>query len=580
MNETVLRAQEAALVERERALLQQLDDLLASLGAGEAGRKALRQALQDLGDLFLLVVVGEFNAGKSAVINALLGKPILPEGVTPTTTQVCLIRYGQDHQEATTLEGMVIITHPAPWLQNMAVVDTPGTNAVIRRHQEITEDFVPRSDLVLFVTSADRPFTESERAFLERIRAWGKKVIFIVNKVDLLDTQGQEEVVQFVRQQAQQHLGLTPQVFPISARMAQQAQQAVGEDRQRLWRESQFEPLQHFIRETLDQRERLRLKLSTPLGIARRTLNEAVALVDRRDALLRADLETLDAVDRQLSAYEADMRREFTYYLSHVDNVLYEMAARGNRFFDETIRLGRLFDLLNSERLKREFERQVVADVPHQVERQVSALIDWMVEQDFRQWQAITARVQERAQHHVGVPVGEVTGGFELDRKRLLDSVGRAAQDVVASYDREAEVRHLVSNVQTALAQTALVQVGAVGLGAVLVALLHGVLLDVTGVLGAGLVAAAGLYLLPARREKARRNLVAKVDALREQLNAVLRGAFEQELDRSLTRMRAALAPYDRFVRTEQAHLEEARGQLARLQVELEAVEAEVRALV
>ena len=77
-------------------------------------------------------------------------------------------------------------THPAPLLRDINIVDTPGTNAVLREHEELTRDFVPRADLVLFVTSADRPFTESERGFLEQIRAWGKKIVFIVNKIDIL----------------------------------------------------------------------------------------------------------------------------------------------------------------------------------------------------------------------------------------------------------------------------------------------------------------------------------------------------------------------------------------------------------
>jgi len=574
----ILRAEELALVERERAFLSQLEDLLAILDAEEQARKAVRWALHDLSDLFLLVVVGEFNAGKSAVINALLEEPVLREGVTPTTSRIH-IRYGEAHAEVDASTGVVVVTHPAPWLRNMAVVDTPGTNAVIRRHQEITEEFVPRSDLVLFITSADRPFTESERAFLERTRAWGKKVIFIVNKVDLLSDQGRDEVVRYVAQQARETLGLDPHVFAVSARLAQEAHRAEGENAARLWEASRFEALHTFIRDTLDQRERLRLKLSSPLGIASRTLKEAAALIAGRDELLQQDLATLDTVEAQLAEYEADMRREFTYYLSHVDNVLHEMAARGNRFFDETIRLTRLFDLLNSERLKREFERQVVAEVPQQVETQVSALIDWMVEQDFRQWQAITARLQERPDALTAQAAGETTSGFALNRKRLLDSVGREAQAVVASYDRDAEVRHLVQSVQTALAHTALVQAGAVGLGAILVTLLHGVLLDVTGMLGAGLMAAAGLYLLPARREKARRNLREKVDALRAQLNQVLGQAFERELERSLTRMRAALAPYSRFIRTEQARVTDARNRLNALEEDLRTLEDEVSRL-
>ena len=63
---------------------------------------------------------------------------------------------------------------------------------------------MPRSDLVLFVTSADRPFSESERAFLQQIRDWGKKVVIVVNKIELLTTEAeQRQVLEFVRQNAQ-----------------------------------------------------------------------------------------------------------------------------------------------------------------------------------------------------------------------------------------------------------------------------------------------------------------------------------------------------------------------------------------
>lgn len=575
----LLDARTAALVEQERAVLEQLDDILARLGGAEPTRKALRQALRDLSDLFLLVVVGEFNAGKSAVINALLGESVLEEGVTPTTAQVHIIRYGETHGVATTPEGLVLITHPAEWLRHMALVDTPGTNAVIRKHQEITEDFVPRSDLVLFVTSADRPFTESERAFLERIRQWGKKVVFVVNKADLLDEGELAEVLAFVAENARRSLGISPTVFGVSARLAQQARAAEGEARTTLWEQSRFAALDAFIRTTLDERERLRLKLSTPLGIARRSLEEASSLAEARANLLAADVRTLERVEEHLRAYQEDMRGQWEYRLSHVDNILHEMAARGNHFFDEFVRLGRIFDLINSDKLKREFERQVIGDVPHQVERQVSSVIDWMVDQEFREWQAINRMIQERTKEH-SHPLLEGDGqGFEGKREQLLRSVGRAAREVVASYDRDVEVRNLVESVHSALAQTALVEVGAVGVGALIVALVHGALLDVTGILGAGVIAAAGLYLLPARREKARRELATRVDALREELRRVLTAAFERELERSVAGMRDALGPYARFVRAEQQHIQEFTQRLEALHATLSRLEEQVRAL-
>ena len=87
-------------------------------------------------------------------------------------------------------DGVEETTAPAEILRTVAIVDTPGTNAVLREHEALTRDFLPRADLVLFVTSADRPYTESERAFLEAIREWGKKVVLVLNKADLLETAG------------------------------------------------------------------------------------------------------------------------------------------------------------------------------------------------------------------------------------------------------------------------------------------------------------------------------------------------------------------------------------------------------
>jgi predicted GTPase len=67
----------------------------------------------------------------------------------------------------------------------------------------MTERFAPRADLVLFVTSADRPFTESERAFMERLRGWAKSVVVVLNKTDLLAGAAQvEQLVAFIRDNA------------------------------------------------------------------------------------------------------------------------------------------------------------------------------------------------------------------------------------------------------------------------------------------------------------------------------------------------------------------------------------------
>ena len=86
---------------------------------------------------------------------------------------------------------------------------------------------MPRSDLVLFVTSADRPFTETERAFLEQIRGWGKKVVVVINKVDILEGEraGRGGRAPSWPTNARALLGFSPEIFPVSARLALRAKQ-------------------------------------------------------------------------------------------------------------------------------------------------------------------------------------------------------------------------------------------------------------------------------------------------------------------------------------------------------------------
>ena len=174
---------------RERALLSEISHFLTARGAPFDVLSLAQTAHQALDETFLLVVVGEFNAGKSSFLNALLETDLLKVGVTPTTDRIYVLVRGKENGKLENTEDPFIVrqTLDSPQLEGLALVDTPGTNAVIRRHQTLTEGFLPRADLLLFLTSADRPFTESERQFLSLAKRWGRSVLMVVNKIDLLD---------------------------------------------------------------------------------------------------------------------------------------------------------------------------------------------------------------------------------------------------------------------------------------------------------------------------------------------------------------------------------------------------------
>jgi small GTP-binding protein len=572
-----LNRKEQQLLKDERNALEHLQLALAAFEVPPDDQKALQKSLQQLDDLFLLVIVGEFNSGKSAFINALLGDRFLAEGVTPTTDQINILDYGSEADRQVQEDGVLTITYPADFLREINIVDTPGTNAIIRRHEQLTQEFVPRSDLVIFVTSADRPFTESERSFMERIREWGKKVIVVLNKIDLLEDAEVTQVIEFIRQNALALLGFAPDIFAVSARLALKSKQAEsGREAKALWQASRFEEVETYILKTLDEKSRIRLKLRNPLGVGERLVAAYRQVARGRLELLAEDVEAIENIEAQLEIYRHDMQRDFRYRMADVEKVLLAMENRGMEYFDETLRLARVMDLINTQRIQGEFERYVVAETPYEIEREVGALIDWLVEKDLRQWQATLeyldrhrARLRDeaeaRARRGEDKIIGQVGGPFDYNRRALLDSVGRAAKEVVMTYDREAESRKLAQGVRDAVAGAAVVQVGAVGLGAILVAVLHGALLDFTGVLSASALAIVGLLIIPAKRRRAKSDLREKLEDLRQQLMDNMGQEFEQELSRSLQRLRESIAPYTRFVRAEQQKLGRVEGELGEI---------------
>ncbi|MGI8856334.1 MAG: dynamin family protein [Thermomicrobiales bacterium] len=570
------------LIEQEQALLGRLTEVMERFPGAAEDRTTVRDVARALDDVFSVVIVGEFNAGKSAFINALLGQPVMEEGATPTTTRINILRAGAEVTQGINSDGFVVVTHPAPFLGQVTVVDTPGTNAVIREHEAVTQQFIPRADLILFVTSADRPFSESERKFMSEIRAWGKKVVIIINKVDLLSDADLAKVLSFVREQVRALIGFTPEVFPVAARLALAAKQSPpGDVRDALWARSRFAPLEQYVIETLDLPRRLRLKLLSPLGVTARVMGRYREAADERLALLAGDRETLARIEGQLGVYRGDMEHGFTHYLTMVDNVVLQLVARGDAFFADTLRIGRIPDLLNSERTRGAWEREVVRDTPQQIDGIVQGLIDWMVEHDLRTWQAVTELVRRRQTVQPNTEmIGEVSERFAYDRQALLNSVGARAQEVVQRYNASGEAERLSREVQAAVFQAGLVQIGAVGLGAAVVAAATTALADFTGILAATMIAALGLVILPAKRRRAQEQFHARAEDLRTRLMATLREQFAGELDRSLARIGEAVAPYTRFVRAEAERMEEIRGELLAIQGESDRLRYAIDALV
>lgn len=214
----------AALRESQIDLITDISATLSEMGeVTEEDRRRLADVIRDLREMFFLVVIiGEFNAGKSTFVNALLGDEMLPTGITPTTEVIELIRYNSvaNHKPIIRDDSIREWAHPNTGGDGVAIVDTPGTGSVFQRHEKVAKDFLHRSDLVIFLLSAKRAFAETERLYMEMAKNFGKKMILVVNQIDLLQANEQAQVRRFIEQQVKEYLGISPLIFMVSAKQA------------------------------------------------------------------------------------------------------------------------------------------------------------------------------------------------------------------------------------------------------------------------------------------------------------------------------------------------------------------------
>ncbi|MDQ3657693.1 MAG: dynamin, partial [Chloroflexota bacterium] len=168
--------------------------------------------------------------------------------------------------------------------------------------------------------------------------------------------------------------------------------------------------------------------------------------------------------------------------------------------------------------------------------------------------------------------IGEVGGQFRYDRRSMLESVSKRAQEEVDRYDADAHAKELSLSVRNAVAAVAVAEAGAVGLGALVVAAASTAVVDVTGILAASLIAGVGLFVLPAKRRSARKDFHERSRELEGSLIEVMGDQFEHELERSVNRINDAIAPYTRFVRSSQE-------KLTGLQTDLTAIDNELGTL-
>jgi small GTP-binding protein len=552
--DTVVDANVHQTLRRESQLLVQLRETLEPEQVDE--RRRVGELLAGLEGLFTIVVVGEFNTGKSSLINALFGERLRTEGPIPVDDRISILRYRETASQKQLSGSVVEQFYPVQFLRSITLVDTPGTNSLVQHHQEVTEDFIPRADLVLFVTSIDRPLSESERRFLEYIRNWGKKVVFVINKTDTKGPDEIVEVVDYVKTNTRAIFGFDPVIFPVAAKLALETK--LGGHSPRDWTRSNFEPLEDYIFRVLSEKERIRIKLQAPLDTILSVVEKQFTVIESRRQLLGLDRQRIDAITGQLSQANTELTTNFRQFTMRIDNLMMDLERRGVDFIDRYVRISHVLLWRDPLRFREEFDRQVFMGWHGSIDATVQESVDWLVKENMKLWNSTVEAFHRQVGADARDPVliGNVGRDFAYNREEVYSRIRTETEKRLNTYDLGIESRRIIDSAMRGVFHSVSLGVGALGLGYLFTTAVSSAALDVTGLTAATMLLVASLLILPYKRGKAKAEFGERIEQLRSQIRDALGRESSVEIDRMIRGITGAFEPYERFYTSESDKVE------------------------
>lgn len=568
---------------------EQITELLEVLGRvdglPEGQMEQARDALFHTNHPFLMVLVGPFGSGKSSVINALLGEEVTEVGPIPTTDRIVILRHGEDVQRSRTGD-IETIFHPSPLLENLSLVDTPGLESVFKTHDEVTRRFLHRADVVLLVMIATQVLTASNLEYLQQLRSYGKRVVMVVNQVDVLNPEEREQVREFVLEQARLQLDVEPQIWLVSAREALAAQRETPRD-EILWDESGFADIEEYIQETLGDVERAHQKLETPLQISQNVTKTALGLVQAQQASLDVHRKTAANIAAQIEQARREQRQTVDSTLSEIDATWREASARGGEAISDLFQfsrgiklffggLGEMFGLgglmrrfggrtrvenvLDEHRVQETFARipPLVDKLGPRLESRDLQDIDDLVDYTRGAVKDLPPTLADKVIGRIQTPL-RYDAHFVRDVRDRLDELLRDSQRF--------ELERLDRTLRSTLVLLALWEILVLGLLIVIgVTAFSGTTPDAAQillVLGLGLILIiAGLALVPLRGWLLRRAYQRRLNENREEYLRLLRDAADELLAYGVQLRQDATAPFTRLVESQSELLDALRDDL------------------
>ena len=515
----------------------------------------LQGLLSDLREPLLFVVIGEVKAGKSSLLNAIFGQEFARVDVLPATDKVYIFRYAENEATVEVSPHLTERHQPIEFLRDFNVVDTPGTNTIVPEHQTITETFIPRADLVLFVFSVTNPWTQSAWTLLELVqKRWLKNVVFVLQQADLRDETEIASIREHLANTAQQKLGLAPPIFAVSARKALAAKTAPAESGT-LWEESGFGPLEDQINQMVNESGARMLKLESAERTASLMLNDVAEQVRGSFEMIQRDEEQLKRTDAFLQSRKEQTLRQIAGFLRGVEQACRDCADHGTKFLEEKLSFWKTWRLIWSRaQWQHDFQNEVETKLRATVQPQVENAVQ-LLETDLRSlWPQLQDMIELQFASDSKHRVTKAIPDFAQQRRELLQSVQLTLVERIAGKGVEERLARMFEESAAWLRVPAGVA-AAGGIATILAAMISASVADVTGIVATSALA-LGTFFAFSQRRKILNAYHKEMDVKRAELTHAIERQMQHAIELFYKEISTAFQPLAAFCQTERKRYE------------------------
>jgi small GTP-binding protein len=556
--------------------LGSLITLAHQIGAPEDALRNLQNLVTNLGQPFLFVVVGEVKAGKSSLLNALFGRDFCKVDVLPATDRIYEFKYGETDYDVQISDHITALHRRIEFLKDFNIVDTPGTNTIVANHQEITENFVPMADLIVFVFAVTNPWAASAWDFLRLIgQQWKKNIVFVVQQADLRDPHEVEIVSKHLDQTVLQILGANCPIFAVSAKKAFLAKTSPDVDRDKLWSESHFGELEDWITETVSRSDERGGKLRSVAQTAQVLAGGLRARLQGSLDMLKSDQEKLASIRSTFDGRKIQTQRQVGGFIREIEQAYDACRERGEKLLEERLTIGNTFKMVFSgARWEKDFQDKVESEVKKEVQSKIEHALS-LLESDLRSmWHDLQDKVNVQFGSETKKQVRAVMPGFLAQRQEVLQRLQLTLLEQMSDAKIKEQLQSLFGETTRWLrVPTSVAAAG--GIATVIAALTHTALLDVTGTV-AGLAALTGTLYAVWRRRKILRQYREQMNEKRRDLTRAVESQLTQAIEAFYHEVGLTFSPLENFCESESKRNAPLRERIESLDQEIGAIKGQL----